>query len=268
MGTQALVQRSQGGRSSRGDARGTRGETQAQSPKAVHRRPRRRGADAEPLFGGARPREEALKEAGRDWQAEDLKRSVGAVKRKEFKEEKELKAKIQAAKDAGENVSPSSSSSQNSPPIGRQDPLRQTQTTRRQGRRGRRRARRSAGACAQNRRRARACRRQNVFDASPTNSTHDATARFENVIRNHRQRAVSAVAESLQVGTFDRARHFASSCFENCLDTRARPRARRARATARGAGRRRSMRSIRSRRCATRRETRERADECDDLRDS
>ena len=57
------------------------------------------------LFGGARPREEALKEAGRDWQAEDLKRSVGAVKRKEFKEEKELKAKIQAAKDAGENVS-------------------------------------------------------------------------------------------------------------------------------------------------------------------
>ena len=34
-----------------------------------------------------------------------MKRSVGAVKRKEFKEEKELKAKIQAAKDAGENVS-------------------------------------------------------------------------------------------------------------------------------------------------------------------
>ena len=57
------------------------------------------------LFGGARPREEALKEAGRDWQAEDLKRSVDAVKRKEFKEEKELKAKIQAAKDAGEDVS-------------------------------------------------------------------------------------------------------------------------------------------------------------------
>ena len=56
------------------------------------------------LFGGARPREEALKEAGRDWQAEDLKRSVGAVKRKEFKEEKELKEKIQAAKDAGEDV--------------------------------------------------------------------------------------------------------------------------------------------------------------------
>jgi TAG lipase/steryl ester hydrolase/phospholipase A2/LPA acyltransferase len=56
------------------------------------------------LFGGARPREEALKEAGRDWQAEDLKRSVGAVKRKEFKEEKELKEKIQAAKDAGDDV--------------------------------------------------------------------------------------------------------------------------------------------------------------------
>ena len=46
------------------------------------------------LFGGARPREEALKEAGRDAALEDLKLSVGGVKRREFKEEKELKAKI------------------------------------------------------------------------------------------------------------------------------------------------------------------------------
>ena len=56
------------------------------------------------LFGGARPREEALKEAGRDWQAEDLKRSVGSVKRREFKEEKELKQKIEDAKQKGEDT--------------------------------------------------------------------------------------------------------------------------------------------------------------------
>jgi len=62
------------------------------------------GSAQSSLFGGARPREEALKEAGRDWQAEDLKRSVGSVKRKEFKEEKELKEKIAEKRAAGEDV--------------------------------------------------------------------------------------------------------------------------------------------------------------------
>jgi len=54
------------------------------------------------LFGGARPREEALKAAGRDAALEDLKLSVGGVKRKEFKEEKELRERIAACTDASE----------------------------------------------------------------------------------------------------------------------------------------------------------------------
>ena len=48
------------------------------------------------LFGGARPRELALKEAGRDYRKEDAALSRGGVRRRESNEERALKADIAA----------------------------------------------------------------------------------------------------------------------------------------------------------------------------
>ena len=46
------------------------------------------------LFGGARPREQALKEAGRDYRKEDMALARGSVRRKESDEEKAMKDEI------------------------------------------------------------------------------------------------------------------------------------------------------------------------------
>jgi hypothetical protein len=51
------------------------------------------------LFGGARPRELALQEAGRDYRKEDLVRSAGAVKRRETNDEKRMKKEITELKE-------------------------------------------------------------------------------------------------------------------------------------------------------------------------
>ena len=48
------------------------------------------------LFGGARPRELALKEAGRDYRKEDAALSRGGVRRRESNEERALKSDIAA----------------------------------------------------------------------------------------------------------------------------------------------------------------------------
>lgn len=50
------------------------------------------------LFGGARPREELLKEQGRDWLKEELELARKAVSRKETKEEAALKKEVDALK--------------------------------------------------------------------------------------------------------------------------------------------------------------------------
>ena len=54
------------------------------------------GGGSSSLFGGARPRELALKEAGRDYRKEDAALSRGGVRRRESNEERALKADIAA----------------------------------------------------------------------------------------------------------------------------------------------------------------------------
>jgi len=64
----------------------------------LQKRSERAGADdntgSSSLFGGARPRELALKEAGRDYRKEDAALSRGGVRRRESNEERSLKADI------------------------------------------------------------------------------------------------------------------------------------------------------------------------------
>ena len=54
------------------------------------------GGGGSALFGGARPREEALREAGRDWRKEDAALSRGSVNRKASAEETAAKEAIAA----------------------------------------------------------------------------------------------------------------------------------------------------------------------------
>jgi len=91
--------------SPRGDRdgdRGDRGRPRLNLQKRSERREDGTAVDAisgggsSSLFGGARPRELALKEAGRDYRKEDAALSRGGVRRRESNEERALKADVAA----------------------------------------------------------------------------------------------------------------------------------------------------------------------------
>ena len=87
--------------SPRGDRDGDRGRPRLNLQKRSEQRAEGgddavSGGGSSSLFGGARPRELALKEAGRDYRKEDAALSRGGVRRRESNEERALKSDIAA----------------------------------------------------------------------------------------------------------------------------------------------------------------------------